>query len=142
MSGSLNKVLLIGNLGKDPEMKMTPGGQPMCRFSVATTETWKDRDGNKQSKTEWHNVVTWGKQAEIATPGGAAGRNDDLPSRVGEALHQRAADEPRSADDHDPTTGYLSVHGSSSSRLSTLPAGCTMPRRALRDWGRSSNKAA
>ncbi len=66
MSGSLNKVMLIGNLGKDPELKMTPGGQPVARFSVATTETWKDKDGSKQSKTEWHNVVVWGKQAEIA----------------------------------------------------------------------------
>lgn len=66
MSGSMNKVLLIGNLGKDPELKMTPGGQPMARFSVATTETWKDKDGSKQSKTEWHNIVVWGKQAEIA----------------------------------------------------------------------------
>lgn len=66
MSGSMNKVLLIGNLGKDPELKMTPSGQPMARFSVATTETWKDKDGGKQSKTEWHNIVVWGKQAEIA----------------------------------------------------------------------------
>lgn len=66
MSGSLNKVMLIGNLGKDPELKMTPGGQPVARFSVATTETWKDKDGSKQSKTEWHNVVVWGKQAETA----------------------------------------------------------------------------
>ena len=66
MSGSLNKVLLIGNLGRDPELKMTTGGQPLCRFSIATTETWRDKAGEKQSKTEWHNIVVWGKQAEIA----------------------------------------------------------------------------
>jgi single-strand DNA-binding protein len=66
MSGSLNKVMLIGNLGKDPELKMTTSGQPVCRFSLATTETWKNAQGEKQSKTEWHNVVVWGKQAEIA----------------------------------------------------------------------------
>lgn len=66
MSGSLNKVLLIGNLGRDPELKMTTGGQPVARFSIATTETWKDKAGEKQSKTEWHNIVVWGKQAEIA----------------------------------------------------------------------------
>ena len=66
MSGSLNKVILIGNLGRDPELKMTPGGQALARFSVATTETWKAQDGSKQSKTEWHNIVVWGKQAEIA----------------------------------------------------------------------------
>ena len=66
MSGSLNKVMLIGNLGKDPELKATPSGQSVARFSVATTETWKNPQGEKQSKTEWHNVVVWGKQAEIA----------------------------------------------------------------------------
>jgi single-strand DNA-binding protein len=66
MSGSLNKVLLIGNLGRDPELKATPSGQSVARFSVATTETWKNQSGEKQSKTEWHNIVVWGKQAEIA----------------------------------------------------------------------------
>jgi single-strand DNA-binding protein len=66
MSGSLNKVLLIGNLGRDPELKATPSGQALARFSVATTETWKNPQGEKQSKTEWHNIVVWGKQAEIA----------------------------------------------------------------------------
>ena len=66
MSGSLNKVMLIGNLGRDPELKMTPSGQALARFSVATTENWKNPQGEKQSKTEWHNVVVWGKQAEIA----------------------------------------------------------------------------
>lgn len=66
MSGSMNKVILIGNLGRDPELKMTPNGQALARFSVATTETWKNPQGEKQSKTEWHNVVVWGKQAEIA----------------------------------------------------------------------------
>jgi len=66
MSGSLNKVMLIGNLGRDPELKMTPSGQALARFSVATTETWKNPQGEKQTKTEWHNIVVWGKQAEIA----------------------------------------------------------------------------
>ena len=69
MSGSLNKVMLIGNLGRDPEIKVTPSGQALARFSVATTETWKDPQnptGERKSKTEWHNIVVWGKQAEIA----------------------------------------------------------------------------
>ncbi|MCE1228631.1 MAG: single-stranded DNA-binding protein [Firmicutes bacterium] len=66
MSGSLNKVILIGNLGRDPELKMTPNGQALARFSIATTETWRNPAGEKQSKTEWHNIVVWGKQAEIA----------------------------------------------------------------------------
>lgn len=66
MSGSMNKVILIGNLGRDPELKMTAQGTPVARFSLATTETWKNAQGDKQSKTEWHNVVIWGKQAETA----------------------------------------------------------------------------
>ena len=66
MSGSFNKVMLIGNLGRDPELKVTPSGQVLARFSIATTETWKNPQGEKQSKTEWHNIVVWGKQAEIA----------------------------------------------------------------------------
>lgn len=66
MASSLNRVLLIGNLGKDPELKVTPSGQPVARFSMATTETWKNPQGEKQSKTEWHNIVVWGKLAEIA----------------------------------------------------------------------------
>jgi single-strand DNA-binding protein len=66
MSGSLNKVILIGNLGKDPELKMTPSGQPFARFSLATTETWRSQAGEKQQRTEWHNIVVWGKPAETA----------------------------------------------------------------------------
>lgn len=62
----LNKVLLIGNLGRDPEVRSTPGGQPVASFTLATTRKWRDRDGNRQEQTEWHNVVCWGKQAEIA----------------------------------------------------------------------------
>jgi single-strand DNA-binding protein len=66
MSGCLNKVILIGNLGKDPEVKMTQSGQPFARFSLATTETWRAPSGEKQQKTEWHNSVVWGRQVETA----------------------------------------------------------------------------
>jgi len=62
----LNKVLLIGNLGRDPEMRSLPSGQPVANFSLATSRKWKDRDGNRQEQTEWHNIVVFGKQAEIA----------------------------------------------------------------------------
>lgn len=66
MSGSLNKVILIGNLGKDPDVKMTTSGQLLAKFSVATTETWRTPGGEKRENTEWHNIVAWGKLAEIA----------------------------------------------------------------------------
>lgn len=82
MSGSLNKVILIGNLGRDPELKMTPGGQALARFSVATTENWKNPQGEKQSKTEWHNVVVWGKQAEIAEKFLRKGRQVMIEGRI------------------------------------------------------------
>jgi single-strand DNA-binding protein len=65
MAKSLNKALLIGNLGKDPELRYTPGGVPVASFSVATNESWKDQDGNLQERTEWHNIVAWRKLAEI-----------------------------------------------------------------------------
>jgi len=62
---SLNKVLLIGNLGKDPEIRYTQGGQPVANFSLATNERWTDKtSGQPQERTEWHRIVVWGKQAE------------------------------------------------------------------------------
>ena len=65
MAYSLNKVQLIGNIGKDAELKYTPSSVAVASFSVATSEQWKDDAGNKQEKTEWHNIVAWRKLAEI-----------------------------------------------------------------------------
>jgi len=62
---SVNKVILIGNLGKDPEIRTTPQGTALARFSVATTTTWKDNSGAKQERTEWHDVVAWERLAQI-----------------------------------------------------------------------------
>jgi len=62
---SLNKVTLIGNLGKDPELRYTNSGVPVATFSLATNEQWKDNEGNVQERTEWHNIVAWQKLAEI-----------------------------------------------------------------------------
>lgn len=64
MSASVNKMILVGNLGGDPELKTTPGGSQVCEFSIACNETWKDKDGNQQEHTEWTRIVVWGKQAE------------------------------------------------------------------------------
>lgn len=65
MAGSVNKVILVGRLGKDPEVKYTPNGAPVAKFSLATDESFKDRTGEKQNRTEWHNIVAWNKLAEI-----------------------------------------------------------------------------
>ena len=66
MSGGLNKVMIIGNLGKDPEMRSLPSGQSVASFTLATSRRWKDQGGQRQEQTEWHNIVVFGKQAEIA----------------------------------------------------------------------------
>ena len=61
---SVNKVILIGNLGRDPELRYTQSGQGVANFTLATNERWRDKDGNNQERTEWHRIVVWGKQAE------------------------------------------------------------------------------
>jgi len=63
---AVNKVILIGNLGRDPEVRYMPSGDAVANISIATTETWKDKNGEKQEKTEWHRVAMFGKTAEIA----------------------------------------------------------------------------
>ncbi len=65
MAKSLNKVMLIGNLGRDPEVRYTASSVAVATFSIATNESWQDQDGNTQERTEWHNIVTWRKLAEI-----------------------------------------------------------------------------
>jgi single-strand DNA-binding protein len=61
----VNKVIIVGNVGRDPEVRRTQNGDPVCTFSVATSERWKDKSGEQQEKTEWHRVVAWGRLAEI-----------------------------------------------------------------------------
>ena len=66
MAGGINKVILVGNLGQDPEIRYTADGRPIANFSIATSETWKDKNsGERREKTEWHRVVVFGKLAEI-----------------------------------------------------------------------------
>jgi single-strand DNA-binding protein len=65
MAKSVNKVILVGNLGKDPEVKFTPSGVPVAKFSLATNERFKDKAGEWQDRTEWHNIVAWQRLAEI-----------------------------------------------------------------------------
>jgi len=63
---SVNKVILIGNLGRDPEVRYTQNGTAVANFTLATNEVWNDKSGERQERTEWHRIVVWGKQAEIA----------------------------------------------------------------------------
>jgi single-strand DNA-binding protein len=65
MSRGLNKVMIIGHLGRDPEMRYTPSGRPVTTFNVATSRTWNSADGERHTETEWFNIVAWGNLAEI-----------------------------------------------------------------------------
>ncbi|MBI5970759.1 MAG: single-stranded DNA-binding protein [Deltaproteobacteria bacterium] len=78
----VNKVILVGNLGKDPEVRYSPSGMAVCNFSIATTENWKDKEGNKQDKTEWHKIVTFGKLAEICGEYLAKGKQIYIEGRL------------------------------------------------------------
>jgi single-strand DNA-binding protein len=93
---SVNKVILLGRLGQDPELKYTPGGAAVCNFSVATTEAWTDKQGQKQEKTEWHRIVVWGKLAELCNQYLAKGRQAFIEGRL----------QTRSWDDKDGTKRY------------------------------------
>jgi single-strand DNA-binding protein len=73
--GSINKVILIGNLGADPELKYTPSSRALCNLRIATTEVFKDKAGVKQERTEWHRVTVWGDQAENCSKYLAKGRS-------------------------------------------------------------------
>ena len=93
---SVNKVILLGRLGQDPELKYTPGGAAVCNFSLATTEAWTDKQGQKQEKTEWHRIVVWGKLAELCNQYLAKGRQAFLEGRL----------QTRSWDDKDGNKKY------------------------------------
>ena len=79
---SLNKVMLIGRLGKDPEIRYTPDGAPVANFSLATSDFWTDKGGTRQERTEWHNIVAWNKLADLAKRYLAKGRQVYVEGRI------------------------------------------------------------
>jgi single-strand DNA-binding protein len=80
--GSVNKVILIGNLGADPELKYTASNRPVCNLSVATNEVFKDKAGQRQERTEWHRVTVWGEQAEHCSKYLSKGRSVYVEGRL------------------------------------------------------------
>jgi len=82
MARGVNKVILLGNLGKDPEVKYTPSGMAIASFSLATTERAKDKDGNWQDRTEWHNIKAFGRTAEVAGEYLKKGRTVYIEGRI------------------------------------------------------------
>ena len=94
---SVNKVIILGRLGQDPEIKYTPSGAAVCNFSLATSETWNDKSsGQKQEKTEWHKIVVWGKLAELCNQYLAKGRQAFVEGKL----------QTRSWDDKDGNKRY------------------------------------
>ncbi len=81
MSG-VNRVILVGNLGKDPDLRFFADGKPVCNFSLAVNETWKDKDGQKQEKVEWLRIVVWGKLAENCAEYLAKGRQCYVEGKI------------------------------------------------------------
>lgn len=79
---SVNKAILIGRLGKDPELRYTPGGKAVASFSLATNERWTGQDGQRNESTTWHNIVAWGKQAEVMKEYLAKGREVYIEGRI------------------------------------------------------------
>ena len=95
--GSVNKVILVGNLGRDAELRYTPGGSPVATINLATTEIWNDKAGQRQEKTEWHRVVLWGQDRRVA--------ERVLPRRASRST-SRAGLQTRQWDDKDGNKRY------------------------------------
>src|ERR1700755_2421402 len=97
MAGGVNKVILVGNLGADPDMRYTPSGQGVCELRIATSESWNDKNGQRQERTEWHRIVVWGKRAEVCSKYLAKGRQVFVEGRI----------QTRSYDDKDGNKSYM-----------------------------------
>ena len=97
MAGGVNKVILVGYLGADPDMRYTPSGQGVCELRLATSESWNDKNGQRQERTEWHRIVVWGKRAEICSKYLAKGRQVYVEGRI----------QTRNYDDKDGNTRYI-----------------------------------
>ena len=80
--GSVNKIILLGHLGRDPELRSTPGGQQVANFTLATNEQWTDKGGQKQERTEWHRIVAWGKLADLCRDYLSKGRQVYIEGRL------------------------------------------------------------
>lgn len=79
---SVNKAILVGRLGKDPELRYTASGSPVTRFSIATSESWTDKSGEKKEKTQWHNIVAWNKLADICSQYLVKGKQVYIEGRI------------------------------------------------------------
>jgi single-strand DNA-binding protein len=97
MGAGINRVILVGHLGADPELRHTPSGASVCNFSIATNESWTDKSGEKQERTEWHRIIVWGRTGEACSKHLGKGRQVYVEGRI----------QTRKWDDKDGITRYL-----------------------------------
>lgn len=130
---SVNKVILLGRLGQDPEIKHTPNGSAVCNFSLATTESWNDKAGQKQERTEWHRVVVWGKLAELCHQYLAKGRQAFVEGRL----------QTRSWDDKDGNKKYTTeIMATTVQFIGSTPSAGAAGERKTQETGNRSNTGA
>ena len=125
MSGSVNKVILIGRLGKDPEVKYTPSGAPVAKFSLATDEVFKDRSGEQQKRTEWHNIVAWNKLAEICGEYLTKGKQVYIEGSIRSRQWEDQAGNKRTA--YDIVAGRMQMLGSKADSDRAAAAAAAVP---------------
>lgn len=126
----LNKVILIGRLGKDPETRLMPNGEAVCNFSVATSESWKDQSGQRQERTEWHNITMYRRLAEIAGQYLKKGSQVYLEGRIQSRKYQDKNGVERTA--YDIIVNEMKMLGGGNSEQQAQPAQAetpTPPRR-------------
>lgn len=121
----VNKVILIGNLGRDPEMRFTPGGQAVANFTLATTENWTNKGGEKEERTEWHRIVVWGRTAELCAQYLAKGRSVYIEGRLQtREWENKEGQKQRTTEIHAQTVQFLG------GPRGDAPAGARPPARA------------
>jgi len=139
MAGSINKVILVGNLGKDPESRQTQSGHTLTRFGLATSERWSDKSGERQERTTWHNIKAWGKLGELCGNYLRKGSKVYVEGR----LETREDDQGRRFTDvvaNDVV--FLETRGSSSASSSSNPSPSPkQPATAGSSWGQTTTDA-
>lgn len=139
MAGSINKVILVGNLGKDPESRQTQSGHTLTRFGLATSERWSDKSGERQERTTWHNIKAWGKLGELCGNYLRKGSKVYVEGR----LETREDDQGRKFTDvvaNDVV--FLESRGSSSASTSSNPSPSPkQPATAGSAWGQTTTDA-
>lgn len=125
----VNKVIVIGNLGKDPELRHTPQGQAVANFPVATSENWNDKNGQRQERTEWHRIVVWGKLAELCGKYLSKGRKAYIEGRL----------QTRAWDDKDGQKRYTTEIVANTVQFLDSAAGAGAERGTTSGSGASTN---